>query len=189
MHTKPAANPHSCCTNLLQAPRSACVSLETREIGFWHHLHSNCAATSKRMHIVAPQPWTRPSYTTIFRHPPRMNHAQDDSRALGRANPSGSCHPSWHTQHRAPELAVDYCRWLNFSIKPAKTHQSKHTKGSAPFSKAQLRHWPSKQQPILQTQREKCTRINYRPTYCRRICTYLHEALNFSATRQQYRHT
>ena len=31
----------------------------------------------------------------------------DDSRALGRANPSGSCHPSWHPQHRAPELAVD----------------------------------------------------------------------------------
>ena len=65
MHTKPTANPHSCCTNLLQAPRSACVSLETHEIGFWHHLHSSYATASKRMHIVAPQPWTRPSYTAL----------------------------------------------------------------------------------------------------------------------------
>jgi hypothetical protein len=60
-------------------------------------------------------------------------------------------------------------RWLDFSINPAKTHQSEHTKGSVPFSKAQLRHWPSKRQSIVQTQREKYTRINYRPTYCRRI--------------------
>jgi hypothetical protein len=49
------------------------VSLETREIGLWCHSHSNYAATSKRMHIVAPQPWTRPSYTAIFGHPPRSD--------------------------------------------------------------------------------------------------------------------
>jgi hypothetical protein len=67
--------------------RSACVSLETREIGFWHHPHSNYAAASKRMHIVAPQPWTRPSYTTSFRHPPRMDHAG----RFASATPVGSC--------------------------------------------------------------------------------------------------
>jgi hypothetical protein len=74
MHTKPAANPHSCCTNLLQAYRSACVSLETREIGFCLaqfaiRTPAMLPPASKIMHIVAPQPWTRPSYTTIFRHP------------------------------------------------------------------------------------------------------------------------
>jgi hypothetical protein len=32
------------------------VSLETREIGFWCHSHSNYAAASKRMHIHCRSP-------------------------------------------------------------------------------------------------------------------------------------
>jgi hypothetical protein len=106
------------------------------------------AAASKTMHIIAPQPWTRPSYAMIFRHPPRMNHAGRFAsvRWLGLANPSGgSCHPSWHPPRNTERPNSLSTRWLFFSIKPAKTHQSGHTKGSVPFSKAQLRHSPSKQ--------------------------------------------